>query len=146
MVVPADEQLRRYRVETLKIEADACQAALDTYNRMLSQAAAEADERDKLYFKDAARNFVRSCFPATGDHPALEGTSNEHVTISDVARDMGVRLHRGDESRVAKLAAELYRNKHQRCVDGAVQPVNLYFGKDRDVLEQAIASVVGLTI
>ncbi len=149
-VVPADEQLRRYRAETSKIETEARQAALDAYERMLSLVGMEEDERDKLFFQDAARNFIRGQFRVQ-DRELLEGPpnpSNEQVTIADVARDLGVRLRRGEDSLVGKAAAMLYRNKHgegppkhKRFVDGAVRAVNLYFEKDRELLEQAIRAV-----
>jgi hypothetical protein len=150
VAVPTEEQVRRYKAETLKIEADARQVALDVYSRMLSQADAEADERDRLFFQDAARNFIRCQYEVPG-YALLEGVdpAGEQVTISEVARDMGVRLQRGEESCVGRMAAALYRDrhgesppKHKRFVDGAVRAINLYFAKDRDLLERAIDAVV----
>ena len=152
LAVPDEEQLRRYRAETLALEVDARHKTLEIYTRMVEQAGMELDERDKLFFQDAARNFIRTQFGyqrmLEGDGTAA-GEQMEQVTISEVAQAMGVRLRRGEESSAGKAAAQLYREahgvnppKHKRFVDGAVRSVNLYFEKDRDLLEHAIRAVI----
>lgn len=146
--VLADIEMTQAQAAKLRAEAEA--TAMQTYERLVAYGEREDDERDKLYFKDAARNFIRSRFPAL--EFKQESTQEDvQVTISEVAGDMGVRLRRGIESRIGKVAAALYRDrhgtsppKHLRFVDGAVRAVNLYFERDRDLLEEAVTTALAL--
>lgn len=143
---------RAERVKRMRVETD--EMAMRVYNQLKSFAISHDDERDRLFFKDAARNYARTNF---GAHLELEpehntlNTQNKQITISETARGMGVRLSRGDEARVGRAAAAAYREKHgknppkhERFVDGAVRNVNLYFAEDREVLERAVADTLGI--
>lgn len=157
-------RLKRRRAETAMLEirveqerVETAKMALGVYNQLASFASTHDDERDRLFFKDAARNFARTNFGSrmqldllTDGGELADTQNNTQITISDTARGMGVRLTRGDESRVGRAAAALYREKygenppkHERFVDGAVRNVNLYFAKDRDVLERAVTDTLG---
>lgn len=124
-------------------------AALDTYQRLLELSDRESEERDRLFVKDAARNYFRASFPVS-EQLQIEAPSNEPISISGLALDMGLKLKRGDESKVGRVLAQLYRDthdadppRHAQFVDGAVRKVNSYFAKDRSLMEQALRHVVG---
>ena len=150
LVIPVDEQLRRYRAETMMIEEDARRAALDNVElavkRMQAWAAEEADPRHRLFLEDTTRNmFMRYGALATGTE-AQEVEVRLPLTISEVAAQMGhKRLTSGQLAAIGKLAARLYReahgeapHKHLQYVDGAARQVNSYTTADRELLEEAV--------
>lgn len=139
-IVPA-EQERRFMLENDMLEARVREAALANYERLLEYSRTHEDERDRLFFVDASRNYIRSRFSGR----LLEDAPNEPITISEVAKGMGVSLRRGDEVKVGRAAAALFRAergddppKHSQFVDGAVRRINSYFEKDRHILQDAV--------
>ena len=165
VVVSAAEQERRCKLENDMLEAEAAKrreeaakmreenakAAVATYRSLLELGTEADDERDRLYLHDAARNYMQLRFPAASHQLLLEeGPANEPLTISEVAKEMGVSLKRGSESRIGRVLAQLFRAeygtdppKHSQYVDGAVRKVNSYFTKDRPMVEEAIRQVTG---
>ena len=147
-LVPTYDQAR-YTAETDMLVARVKAAVLANYERMMELSRTGEDERDRLFFIDAARNYIRTNLPlAAGNQLEASGSSSEPITISGVAEAMGVRLRRGDESGIGRVLARLYRQrhgkdppKHKQYVDGAVRAVNSYFEKDRALVEEAVREV-----
>jgi hypothetical protein len=77
-------------------------------------------------------------------------TNGDHapITISEVARELGLTLNHGQLIQAGKLVAKAYRQRHnadppshQQYVDGATRMIKSYTAADRDLVEDAIASV-----
>ena len=133
-------QIRRELAEIVQMEANAKETearaketeartramTLATYDRLIQYTTIEQEERDRLFFKDAARNYIGSCFRAT-THQFLTSdphadSDNAPVTISEVAKDAGVRLKRGDDCRIGRIVARLYRQEHD-CDPPQTRPI-----------------------
>lgn len=138
----------RYKVETAMMQARADQLQLETkmaaHRYMLAMVDQATEARDKLMYSDAARNYFVTHW--LSDKP----TEQEHpITISEVARQLGYRLQRGDESRIGREVARMYREhygaeppKHSQFVDGAVRQVNSYTTSHMGIVQQAISHVM----
>lgn len=149
-IVSAAEESRKRKLENDMLEEKVKEAALVNYDRLMEHARAHEEQRDRLFFVDAARNSIRARFaPGVSlEAPGVlldAGGVGEPVTLSDVAKSMGARLKRGDESRIGRAAAKLFRErhgheppKHSQFVDGAVRKVNSYFEKDVALLRESI--------
>ena len=77
-------------------------------------------------------------------------TNGDHapITISEVARELGLALNHGQLIQAGKLVAKAYRQRHNadppshpQYVDGATRMIKSYTAADRDLVEDAIASV-----
>ena len=65
--------------------------------------------------------------------------------MTDVARDLDIKLQPGDTSVIGKALKKLYQQKHtsepmqhMQFIDGAERKVNVYTEADRDLMEEAI--------
>lgn len=140
------QRLRRMSADTKAIEVSTQKTALDVFEHLRVLEAEAAEERDKMYFKDAAFNYIQNIFPSSR---AIEGTQNAPLTISTVAMEMGIRLSREQNKIAGMSASRLYREqhgtappKHSQFVDGAVRKVNTYTEADRDIVETAIGIAI----
>lgn len=140
------QRLRRMSADTKAIEVSTQKTALNVFEHLRVLEAEAAEERDKMYFKDAAFNYIQNIFPSTR---AIEGTQNAPLTISTVAMEMGIRLSREQNKIAGMSASRLYREqhgtappKHSQFVDGAVRKVNTYTEADRDIVETAIGIAI----
>ena len=87
--------------------------------------------------------------PSASALPSL--SSQQSVSISEVANELGVRLNHSDN---VKIGAEVRRayferhgkkpSKHRQWVDGAERLVNSYTAEDRDLIEDAIRAQKGM--
>lgn len=105
------------------------------------------EERDRLFYMDAARNLVASYFPSTITTGSAYDASP--VTLSTMATEMGMRLPPGALAQAGRLASRLYYQRHGRAppkhkqfVDGAVRLVNSYTEADCGLLQEALKQAV----
>lgn len=143
----------RAEARALEIETECRRQehALSIHRRLKELAADETNEVHKLYFEDAAHNYITGVFPGThAALPAPDHHDHRPISISMVASDMGVRLRNGVDIQAGRIASLLYKQRHgtgppkhkQESKGGRVIRVNTYTEADRDLLEQAIRQVV----
>ena len=104
------------------------------------------DARLKLQLADWAKNcaFKTVLALTAGDDEA--STQHEAISVSEVAKAMGVTLSRSQLITVGKRVAQAYRDKydgqepsaHKQWVDGAVRMVKSYTERDRALIVDAI--------
>lgn len=104
------------------------------------------DERTQLALKDLVRDILLE-----DKLKKIEGSGKRlTVPVSDRARTLGFRPNRSQLIKIGKIAAELYRLRHdgedpplrEQHVDGATRMVKSYNEDDFDILDQAIALVM----
>jgi hypothetical protein len=100
-----------------------------------------------MQLEDQVKNIV---VPASSSLSIADGHTTYHapITISDVALDLGRRLNHAQLIQAGKLVAKAYRQRHNedpyeelRYVDGTRRMIKSYTAADRDLVEDAIASV-----
>ena len=158
---------KKMELETARMELENTRMELENARMMIEfgdelMDSFEADERDKMFMKDAKRTCIRRIFgaqaPRTAADPtsalALPGTEDisprREITISDVAKAMGVPHTAHDALiRYGRACAKLYKSekktdpvKAERYVHGAARIVNCYYEEDRDLLERGIRSTL----
>jgi prophage antirepressor-like protein len=105
------------------------------------------DERTQLALKDIVRDIL---LEDKLKKPALPGGGRSEWPVSDRARHLGFRPKRADLIKIGRVAAELYRLRHEgqdppkreQHVDGATRMVMSYGEADLDILDQAISLVM----
>lgn len=105
------------------------------------------DERTQLALKDIVRDIL---LEDKLKKPALPGGGRSEWPVSDRARHLGFGPKRGDLIKIGRVAAELYRLRHdgqdppkrEQHVDGATRMVMSYGEADLDILDQAISLVM----
>lgn len=153
LVDPEEAQLRkRERLASVMVmEANAHKTMLAVYDDMMAKADAEDNPRDKLFFKDAARNYVRKHFQAPGQQllDAPHSSRKQMATVQEVAHEMGMKLTPRQVSNAGKEAVMIYRHRYgeeppkvDQLVNGAVVLVNCYPAKDRELVQKAIEAVM----
>lgn len=104
------------------------------------------DQRTQLALKDLVRDILLE-----DKLKKIEGSGRRlTVPVSDRARTLGFRPNRSQLIKIGKIAAELYRLRHEgedpplreQHVDGATRMVKSYNEDDFDILDQAIALVM----
>lgn len=104
------------------------------------------DDRTRLQLRDIVRDIV---LDDKLKKPALP-SGRSQWPVSDRARHLGFNTKRGDLIKIGKMAADLYRLRHngedpperEQHVDGATRMVKAYSEADIDILDQAIALVM----
>lgn len=149
--VQAIQAARRTQLENDRYEQETFfsgkERAMALYNQLIGLSNTAAEERDKLFFADAARNLVASYLPSN----LLKGTAEDSspVTLSTLASELGMRLSVADLAQAGRLASQLYRQrhghpppKHKQFVDGAVRLVNSYTKADSNLLKEALSCLL----
>ena len=105
------------------------------------------DERTQLGLRDIIRDILLADKLKKPD--ALPSGDRAEWPVSDRARHLGYRPKRGDLIKIGKVAANLYRLRHEaeppireQYVDGTTRDVKCYSSADLDILDQAIATVM----
>lgn len=115
------------------------------------------DERTSLALRDIVRDILLE--DKLKKPAALPGGDRAEWPISDRARHLGYKPKRGDLIKIGKIAANLYRLRHnyidesgqeivvnppvrEQYVDGTTREVKCYGSADLDILDQAIAAVM----
>lgn len=105
------------------------------------------DERTQLGLKDIIRDILLA--DKLKKPAALPDGDRAEWPVSDRARHLGYKPKRGDLIKIGKIAAELYRLRHnqdppmrEQYVDGTTREVKCYGSSDIDILDQAIATVL----
>lgn len=136
-------RIRKMEAEVTQMTLNNMKMAEDLYKSMCTNG--ELDDRARLLFKDQILNTI--IFNSPG---LITNGDESEITISDVARELKIKLKHGQETQAGRIMARLYREKHDgqdpikgpRQVDGAVRMVNTYRRKDIDIMEQAIRETV----
>lgn len=105
------------------------------------------DERTQLALRDIVRDVL---LEDKLKKPALPSGGRAEWPVSDRSRHLGFRAKRGDLIKIGKVAADLYRLRHdgqdppqrEQYVDGTTRMVKCYGQQDLDILDQAIALVM----
>lgn len=105
------------------------------------------DERTQLALRDIVRDVL---LEDKLKKPALPSGGRAEWPVSDRARHLGFRPKRGSLIRIGKVAADLYRLRHddqdpperEQYVDGTTRMVKCYGEADLDILDQAISLVM----
>lgn len=105
------------------------------------------DERTQLGLKDIIRDILLA--DKLKQPTPLPGGERAEWPVSDRARHLGYKPKRGDLIKIGKVAAQLYRLRHnaeppirEQYVDGTTREVKSYSSADLDILDQAIATVL----
>lgn len=105
------------------------------------------DERTQLGLKDIVRDILLE--DKLKKPAALPSGERAEWPVSDRARVLGYKPKRNDLIKIGKIAAGLYRLRHdkgppvrEQYVDGTTREVKCYGSADLDILDQAIASVM----
>lgn len=105
------------------------------------------DERTQLALRDIVRDVL---LEDKLKKPALPSGGRAEWPISDRARHLGYNPKRGDLIKMGRIAADLYRLRHEgdnppereQFVDGTTRMVKTYGESDLDIVDQAIALVM----
>jgi prophage antirepressor-like protein len=105
------------------------------------------DERTQLALRDIVRDIL---LEDKLKKPALPSGGRAEWPISDRARHLGYKPKRGDLIKMGRIAADLYRLRHEgdnppereQFVDGTTRMVKCYGESDLDIVDQAIALVM----
>lgn len=105
------------------------------------------DERTQLALRDIVRDVL---LEDKLKKPSLPSGGRAEWPVSDRARHLGFRPDRTNLIRIGRVAADLYRLRHdgqnpperEQYVDGATRMVKCYGEGDLDILDQAIALVM----
>lgn len=105
------------------------------------------DERTQLALRDIVRDIL---LEDKLKKPALPSGGRAEWPCSDRARHLGFRPKRGELTKIGRVAAELYRLRHdgqdppkrEQYVDGTTRMVMCYGEAELDILDQAIAIVM----
>lgn len=105
------------------------------------------DERTQLGLKDIIRDILLA--DKMKQPAALPSGGRAEWPVSDRARHLGYAPKRGDLIKIGRVAANLYRLRHEQDpptreqhVDGTTRMVKCYGEADLDILDQAIATVM----
>lgn len=108
------------------------------------------DERTQLALRDIVRDvLLEDKLRKTSQSP----NARLEWPISDRARHLGFRPDKGDLQKIGRVAAKLYRLRHdgknpperEQFVDGTTRSVKCYGEDDLDIVDQAIALVMSPT-
>ena len=113
----------------------------------LLQELGGIDDRTRLALQDLTRNIL---LEDRLKQPALPSGERFEWNISDRLAHLGYRAKSGDLTRIGKVAAQLYRQRHgknppkrEQYVGGTTRMVNCYSSADLDILDDAIRAVMG---
>ena len=105
------------------------------------------DERTQLGLRDIIRDILLA--DKLKKPSALPSGDRAEWPVSDRARHLGYRPERGELIKIGKVAAKLYRLRHdaeplvrEQYVDGTTREVKCYGSADLDIIDQAIATVM----
>ena len=141
-------QLRREEIELEKAEVEVKKTKFELFQNFMNGMEAldplwQKDSRLIVQCKDYYKNLV------LGAAPAITNGDEYGLTISDLAKELGMRkLSHGELCKAGKLAKEFYILKHgkpplqrKQFVDGVERLVNAYTESDRDILKEAISQL-----
>ena len=114
---------------------------LKTLERLLRGPGGELDPRYALALRDQAANYLTGA-------TVVKNPDEVHVTLSERARQLGYPSHNNTHmSQIGRILAAKYRARykeepprHEQYVDGGNRFPFTYFGKDLDIIDEAIHS------
>jgi hypothetical protein len=142
-------RIEKLRADTFKVNEEAQEKRRVRYAHTLENYTSlcpgeEIDDRARMLFRDNYLNMV-----LTEKQMITNGDTALPINISLVAGDMKCRLSTEQLKKAGKEAARLYfekynkaPGKHRQTVQGISMDVNSYMSTDRDLLEEAIRSVI----
>jgi len=150
---------RRDELDLIEREERIKKMRLDNMKNILSlMTDDEMDDRDRLNHADLKRQFIRvnALHSSTTNSSLLllkdSNEQHEEISISMISQKLGIRMKRGDNIRIGKIAKLLYIKrygndppKHGQYVDGAVRNVCTYYSEDEDLITFGILSVCNQT-
>lgn len=150
-VLPAIRRTGSYSVEARKVtlELPPSRERLEDirFGMDLLYELGGIDERTQLGLRDIIRDILLA--DKLKKPAALSGGERAEWPVSDRARHLGYKPKRGDLIKIGKVAAQLYRLRHEQdppireqYVDGTTREVKCYGSSDLDILDQAIAAVM----
>lgn len=158
--VEEDPEERRIRfrlmeAEAMKIEAESKKINMETTKDTLkfceegyirNCVGGIIDDRARLRFKDYYLDSIAvNSDQVQSSQGRITNGDEREITITDVAKEIKIKLKHGQETQAGRIMARLYRAKYgenagkvERHVDGASRMVYGYYRKDIDLMEQAI--------